>query len=135
MIVDSSAVAAVMFRESGYRALAELLLTSVDVSMSAANLLEAAIVIERRGGLTASRQLDLLLAEVWQVQIEPVTVAQVRIARTAYRDFGKGTDHPAQLNFGDCFAYALAAERDEPLLFVGDDFGHTDVRVAKSSLR
>lgn len=112
MIVGSSAVAAVMFRESGFQALVELLLTSADVSMSAANLLETAIVIERRAGLTASRRLDLLLAEVWQVQIEPVTVAQVRIARTAYRDFGRGTGRPAQLNFGDCF-------------------GHTDVRVAK----
>ena len=98
--------------------------------MSAANLLEAAIVIDRRLGPTEARKLDRLVGDVWRVRIEPVTVAQVKIARAAYRDFGKGAGHPAQLNFGDCFAYALAVERDEPLLFVGDDFTHTDVRVA-----
>jgi ribonuclease VapC len=64
------------------------------------------------------------------VSIEPVTTAQARIARDAYRDFGRGSGHPAQLNFGDCFAYALATETGEPLLFKGDDFGHTDVLPA-----
>ena len=59
--------------------------------------------------------------------IEPVTASQARIAREAYRDFGMGSGHPAGLNFGDCFAYALARELDEPLLFKGDDFGHTDI--------
>lgn len=130
MIVDSSAVVAVVFGESGADVLAATLGTASVVSMSAANLLEAAIVIDRRLGPTEARKLDRLVEDVWRVRIEPVTVAQVKIARAAYRDFGKGTGHPAQLNFGDCFAYALAVERDEPLLFVGDDFTHTDVRVA-----
>ncbi len=64
------------------------------------------------------------------VHIEPVTETQARIARDAYREFGRGSGHPARLNFGDCFAYALAVERDEPLLYQGNDFGHTDVRNA-----
>lgn len=98
--------------------------------MSAANLVEVAIVVERRLGTTAVRRMDVLLEQVWGVQIEPVSVEHARIARAAYRDFGKGSGHPAQLNFGDCFAYALAIETDQPLLFVGDDFTHTDVRVA-----
>jgi ribonuclease VapC len=62
--------------------------------------------------------------------IEPVTESQARIAREAYRDFGKGSSHPAKLNFGDCFAYALAKFTGEPLLFKGDDLGHTDIRAA-----
>lgn len=131
MIVDSSAVVAVVFGESGADALAVTLGAASEVSMSAANLLEASIVVDSRLGPTEARKLDRLVGDVWQVRIEPVTVEQVNIARAAYRDFGKGTGHPAQLNFGDCFAYALAVERDEPLLFVGDDFSHTDVRVAQ----
>lgn len=62
--------------------------------------------------------------------IEPVTVEQSRIARQAYRDYGKGSGHKAQLNFGDCFSYALARDKREPILFKGDDFGHTDLRSA-----
>jgi ribonuclease VapC len=63
-----------------------------------------------------------------RVAVEPVTLSQVVIARDAHRRFGRGSGHPAKLNFGDCFAYALATELDEPLLFVGQDFIHTDVR-------
>lgn len=66
----------------------------------------------------------------YKISIEPVTEAQARIARQAYRRFGKGNGHPARLNFGDCFAYALARDRNEPLLFVGNDFIHTDIRSA-----
>jgi ribonuclease VapC len=62
--------------------------------------------------------------------VDPVTESQVRIARSAYRQYGKGSGHPARLNLGDCFAYALARERNEPLLFVGEDFIHTDIRSA-----
>ena len=74
----------------------------------------------------ASRRFDDLIQEA-QIIIEPVTEVQARIAREAYRDFGKGSGHPAKLNFGDCFAYALARATGQPLLFRGDDFIHTDV--------
>ena len=76
-----------------------------------------------------SRRLDEFLAEAGVV-VEPVTPAQARIAREAYRDFGRGSARPARLDFGDCFAYALAKDKAEPLLFRGDGFGHTDVRRA-----
>jgi ribonuclease VapC len=77
----------------------------------------------------ASRLVDDLLAAA-QIVIEPVSPAQARIAREAYRDFGKGSGHAAGLNFGDCFAYALARATGEPLLYKGDDFSHTDVAAA-----
>ena len=77
----------------------------------------------------ASRRLDDLFREA-RLAIEPVTADQARIAREAYRDFGKGSGHPAKLNFGDCFAYALAKSTGEPLLFKGRDFGYTDIARA-----
>jgi ribonuclease VapC len=97
--------------------------------MSAANWLEAAIVIDGSKSPIASRRFDEAVAEAGIV-IEPVTLEQADIARAAYRDFGRGSGHPAQLNFGDCFAYALAKSMREPLLFKGDDFSRTDVAVA-----
>jgi ribonuclease VapC len=90
---------------------------------------EAAAVIDGSRDPIASRRFDELLREA-QVAIEPVTEAQARIARLAYSDFGKGSGHPAKLDFGDCFAYALAQARREPLLFKGEDFSHTDVTHA-----
>ena len=96
--------------------------------MSAARFLEAAVVIDNRGDAVASREFDALLRRAG-IHIEAVTFEQAQIARQAYRDFGRGR-HPAGLNFGDCLAYALAKVLDEPLLFKGDDFGHTDVRPA-----
>ncbi|MBM7786104.1 type II toxin-antitoxin system VapC family toxin [Tenggerimyces flavus] len=98
--------------------------------MSAANFLEAAIVIDRVGDPVLSRQLDALIDEA-SIEVEAVTKSQAHLARTAYRDFGKGSGHPAGLNFGDCFAYAWAKEAGEPLLFKGDDFVHTDVTPAR----
>jgi ribonuclease VapC len=86
-------------------------------------------VIDARRSALASRRVDQFLQEA-AISIEPVTERQAHIAREAYRDFGKGSRHPAQLNFGDCFAYALAKELREPLLFKGDNFGHTDVASA-----
>jgi len=78
----------------------------------------------------ASRRFDDLVREA-NLIIEPVTEAQARIARDAYRDFGRGSGHPAKLSFGDCFAYALAKIAGEPLLFKGDDFAHTDIAAAQ----
>ena len=97
--------------------------------MSAANYLEAAIVVDGARSPIASRRLDDLLREA-DVRISTVDELQARIAREAYRDFGKGSGHPARLNFGDCFAYALARATGDTLLFVGDDFTHTDVTPA-----
>jgi ribonuclease VapC len=76
-----------------------------------------------------SREFDELI-ERFKIVIEPVTAEQAKIARQAYRDFGKGSGSPASLNFGDCFTYALARDKREPLLYKGDDFGHTDLRAA-----
>jgi len=95
--------------------------------MSAANYLEASINIDSKGDAEASRQLDAFIRHAGII-IENVTMAQVQIARQAYQDFGKGR-HPAALNYGDSFAYALARMMDEPLLFKGNDFGRTDILV------
>ncbi len=94
--------------------------------MSAGNYLEAGIVADRSRDAVLSAGLDILLQKL-EIEIVPVTPSQVQLARQAYRDFGKGSGHKAQLNYGDCFAYALAMERGEPLLFKGDDFAHTGV--------
>ena len=96
--------------------------------MSVANYLEAAMVLEGRSGLAAGRILDAYLQES-MIELEPVTVEQAHAARRAWRRFGKG-NHPAALNYGDCFAYALAEVTQEPLLFKGGDFALTDVAVA-----
>jgi ribonuclease VapC len=130
MIIDASALVAVVRAEPDanrfFRALSE---TRERKVMSAANWLEAAIVIDGSKSPIASRRFDEAVAEAGII-IEPVTPEQAEIARAAYRDFGKGSGHPAQLNFGDCFAYALAKAMREPLLFKGDDFAHTDVAIA-----
>lgn len=107
----------------------DLIVKAVAVAISAASYLETAIVIDRGGNPAQSRLLDAFLAANG-IAIEPVTVTQARIAREAYRDFGKGSGHPAALNFGDCFSYALASEKALSLLFKGTDFGRTDVRPA-----
>ena len=96
--------------------------------MSVAALLEAAIVVESRGGTAAGHELDLFL-ETASIELIPVTTEQADAARRAWRRFGKG-NHPAGLNFGDCFVYALAATSDEPLLFKGEDFARTDIEAA-----
>src|SRR5271165_1565486 len=127
MIVDASALVAVIRDEpDAERFFGVLSDTSIPKRMSAANYLEAAIVIDGSRSPIASRRFDEVIAETGVV-IEPVTREQAEIARAAYRDFGKGSGHPAGLNFGDCFAYALAKAMREPLLFKGDDFSQTDV--------
>jgi ribonuclease VapC len=94
--------------------------------LSAASYVEVGAVIDRAGDAIASRRVDELL-NVAGIEIEAVTATQAQLARAAYRDFGKGSGHRARLNFGDCFAYALAKETGEPLLFKGDDFQRTDI--------
>jgi ribonuclease VapC len=127
VIADTSAIVAIV-RDEPERADFIAALTSVPrPAMSAASYLEAAIVIDAGRDPVSSAQLDRLLETVG-MELTPVTASQARIARQAYRDYGRGSGHPARLNLGDCFAYALAIETDEPLLYKGDDFGHTDVR-------
>ena len=129
MIVDTSVLIAILLDEPERLVFANALGDAESRRMSAATLLETAIVIDGNRDAILSRKLDQLLARM-AIAIEPVTEAQVHIARAAYRDFGKGSGHPAQLNFGDCFSYALAKDKSEPLLFKGTDFGKTDVKVA-----
>ena len=127
MIVDSSAIVAILRDEPEAARFASAIEQAVIRRVSAANLLEAAVVIDGSRDPVASSRFDELVAEAGLI-VEPVTEAQARIAREAYRDFGKGSGHPAGLNFGDCFAYALAKTTGEPLLFKGDDFSKTDIR-------
>jgi ribonuclease VapC len=130
MIVDSSAVTAVLKEETdASRFLRALIASNRPKRMSAANYLEAAIVVDANPNPLLSWRLDGLMVQADMI-VEPVTREQADIARAAYRDFSKGSGHPAALNFGDCFAYALAKAMREPLLFKGDDFSHTDVAIA-----
>jgi ribonuclease VapC len=129
MIVDSSAMVAVIKREPDWPILSEKMEFADCLRMSAASYLETAIVLDSRRNPVMSAGLDELILES-EIVIEPVTVAQARIARQAYRDYGKGSGHPANLNFGDCFTYALARDKREPVLYKGDDFVHTDLRSA-----
>ena len=127
MIVDTSAVIAILRDEPDARELASALELADVRRISAATYVEAAIVTDSNRSAVLSSSLDSFLGRSL-INIEPVTVDQARIAREAYRDYGKGR-HRAGLNFGDCFAYALAKDKGEPLLFKGDDFRGTDVEV------
>ncbi|HEY6935899.1 MAG TPA: type II toxin-antitoxin system VapC family toxin [Terriglobales bacterium] len=129
MIIDTSALLAILRAEPDALEYAQALAGASIRRISAANYVEAAAVIDAGHDPVASRRFDELLREA-QCVIEPVTEAQARLAREAYRDFGRGTSHPAKLNFGDCFAYALAKAMNEPLLFKGNDFKYTDVTSA-----
>ena len=129
MIVDASALIAILRNEPEALSCADAIENASVRRISAANYVEAAVVIDGSRDPIASRRFDDLLREA-ELVVEPVTEVQARVAREAYRDFGKGSGHPAQLNFGDCFAYALAKVAGEPLLFKGDDFTHTDIASA-----
>ncbi len=128
MIVDTSALLAVLFAEPDARRYAQAIAEALDCRMSVANLLEATLVIEGRAGIAGGHELDLFVERA-RIELIPVTVEQVQAARQVWRRFGKG-NHPAALNFGDCFAYALAEVSQEPLLWKGDDFALTDVEAA-----
>lgn len=123
MIVDTSAIVAMLQLEPEATAMLRMLSQTGDAKISAATYLECGIVIDSAKDPKASANFDALLRQ-FGMEIVPVTASQARTARQAYRDFGKGSGHSARLNFGDCFAYALAMERGEPLLYKGDDFAH-----------
>ena len=128
MIIDSSAVLAVLYREPDAERYETAIAAAQNCRMSVANVLETAIVLEGRGGAAAGHEFDVFLDRAG-VALAPVIAEHVEAARLAWRRFGKG-NHPAGLNFGDCFAYALAKTTGEPLLFKGDDFALTDIEVA-----
>ena len=128
MIVDTSAIVAILRREAGGAEFFERVVQADRPAMSAVTLVEAAMVIEGRGGRQAGAGLDNFLDDA-DVEIVAVTTDTARLAREAWRIWGKG-NHPARLNLGDCFAYALARQRDQALLFKGEDFARTDVRRA-----
>lgn len=129
MIVDTSALIAILRAEDDAGEMALAIERAQVRRISAASYLETAVVIDGSRDPVASRRFDELVAAA-ELRVEPVTHEQARIARDAYRDFGKGSGHKAGLNFGDCFAYALAKATGEELLFKGNDFGHTDVAPA-----
>jgi ribonuclease VapC len=130
VILDTSAVIAILRVEAEASEFARIIERSKP-RISAVSYVEAAAVIDGSKDPIASRDFDELI-EVAQIVLEPVTEAQARIARQAYRDFGKTSGHPAKLNFGDCFSYALAKSKGEPLLFKGQDFSRTDVKSART---
>jgi len=129
MIIDTSALIAILRDEPDARRFAEAIGAATEKRISAATYVELAAVIDAGRDPVASRLVDALL-DAAGIAIEPVTEAHARIAREAYRDFGKRSGHAAELNLGDCFAYALAKATGESLLFKGDDFSQTDIAAA-----
>lgn len=128
MVVDTSALIALLNGEPEWQRIENAMLAAPRLAISAGTLVEASIVADAKRQPDGMADLDLLLDEL-QVEVIPVTGAHAELARSAYRQFGKGR-HPAALNFGDCFSYALARALGEPLLFVGFDFSRTDIEAA-----
>jgi ribonuclease VapC len=128
MIIDTSALVAILDQEPETERIARTLASKPERMLSAAILVEIGIVMQARRGDDGARDLDLLLAKL-RVEVVAFTARQAEIARNAFRRYGRGR-HDANLNFGDCFAYALAKDQSVPLLFKGDDFSQTDVIVA-----
>jgi ribonuclease VapC len=126
MIIDTSAIIAILRDEKDATSYARAIADATDRRVSAVNFVESAVVIDASGDPIATRRFDDFMKEA-NISVESVTENQAQIARFAYRDFGKGSGHPAKLNFGDCFAYALAKTLGEPLLFKGGYFAHTDI--------
>lgn len=132
MVVDTSVVVAIILGEPERPQLLDVLFNAEWVAISAASVLECSIVLRGRKQVTeqdADDALDRFLQDT-QIRVEPVGTDALRLARDGHRKFGKGTGHPAQLNFGDCFSYALAKSLDAPLLYKGNDFGKTDIKSA-----
>jgi ribonuclease VapC len=128
MIVDSSALIAILFKEPESRLIDVAMVECADCRMSAANFLEVSMVVLARRSPDAARDLDLLISRLG-IRLVAFSESQARLARSAFERFGKGR-HPAGLNFGDCIAYALARESGEELLFKGNDFAKTDIPAA-----
>lgn len=128
IVLDSSAVLGVLFQEQAAQRLVDAMEGATSLVMSAANVLECTLRLAPRAGLDETAKLDAML-RLYEVEIRTVDLTQLRVAREAFLSFGKGR-HPAGLNFGDCFAYALARTLDAPLLFIGDDFPRTDIIAA-----
>lgn len=129
MIVDTSAVLAILNREEDREVFARALLGPGTPRMSTATWVEATRVVDLRRSPVASQNLDALVERAG-IEFVDFTAEHARLARSAHQRFGRGTGHPAKLNLGDCFSYALAKATDEPLLFKGDDFSKTDIRSA-----
>ncbi|GII99748.1 ribonuclease VapC [Sediminihabitans luteus] len=129
MIVDTSAIVAILTGEEGAEALSSALLDAGGAQISAATLVELFAVVDSRSAPEQRRRVDALLA-AYRITVTPFTAEHAAVAREAYRDFGRGSGHPARLDLGDCYSYALAAVAKEPILFVGDDFTRTDLRSA-----
>ena len=133
MIIDTSALLAILQDEPERRAFTEAIAAAAVRRMSAATFLETSMVVEARHGADGVRLLDILI-ESAGIEVVAVDFAQARIARQAFAEFGKGR-HPAGLNYGDCFAYALAHQLSEPLLSKGNDFPQTDIALARLPTR
>jgi ribonuclease VapC len=131
MVVDSSAVVAIIQQEPDREKLQAALQTAsfALLSIGAPAVLECTMVLEARLGSRITTELDLFISE-WKIEIVPFDLVQLSIAREAFRRYGRGRGSKARLNFGDCCTYALAKLRVEPLLFIGDDFHHTDIVAA-----
>jgi ribonuclease VapC len=127
MVIDSSALLAIFLHEPEREAFVEAIAQAGKRLISAATILETGIVLESKRGETAGREFDLFVFRM-NIEIVPVDAEQTEIARSAWRSFGKGK-HPAALNFGDCFTYALAKFSGEPLLAKGQDFSQTDLEL------
>jgi ribonuclease VapC len=125
MVLDTSALLAILLDEPERRAFNEAIEAAGTRAMSVATLVEISIVLESRSGAEALRDLDTFVERAG-IELAPVDREQASVARRAFSRFGKGR-HPAGLNYGDCFSYALAMVRDEPLLYKGEDFARTDV--------
>ena len=132
IVVDTSVLVAIMGDEPERRAFNERIAEAAEARISAASLLEARIVLFARYGEDAVRDLDAFLLRSGMIVVE-VSPRSADLAFDAYRRYGRGTGHPAGLNYGDCFAYALAKQAGAPLLLKGDDFSRTDIRTAANA--
>ena len=128
MIIDTSAIVAILFDEPEAESFQQRIAFTAPRRMSAVNYFEAAMVLEGRGTATVALRFDAYVERA-RIELVPVTVEQAHAARGAWQRYGRG-NHPAALNFGDCFAYALAETTGEPLLYKGDDFALTDIERA-----
>ena len=128
MVVDTSAIVAILFKEPDRRQFYDKILDADSCQISSVGYMEAGMVLTSSLGIVAEHARDRILHEAGVVVV-PVSLTQAKLALEAFRNFGKGR-HPAGLNFGDCFSYALAKSAAEPLLFKGKDFAMTDVLVA-----